>query len=129
MTNIAIAQNDSKQFLRSQQLNPKPVTPKKSERRHDDALCALGQRVVHARLARNWTQTELAGMADLGLSTVVAVEAGRGGVGMSYFIRILDALGMLEQLDAVLTPAKDDVLVQRGIEALPRRAKVSRRRR
>ncbi|MFC6281154.1 hypothetical protein ACFQND_07935 [Polaromonas aquatica] len=74
------------------------------------------------------TQTELAGMADLGLSTVVAIEAGKPGVGMGNFIRVVNALGMLDQVDAVLDPARDDMLVQHGINSLPKRAKANKRR-
>lgn len=93
-----------------------------------NALEVLGLRVSHARRVRNWTQTELAGLADLGLSTVVAIEAGKAGVGMGNFLRVLDALGMLDQFDEVLDPARDEMLVQHGIDSLPKRAKANRRR-
>lgn len=94
----------------------------------EKALEGLGQRVSHARRVRNWTQTELALLAELGLSTIVAIESGKAGVGMGNFLRVLDALGMLDQFDAVLDPARDEMLVQHGIDSLPKRAKANRRR-
>lgn len=83
----------------------------------------------HARRVRNWTQTELAGLADMGLSTVVAIESGKTGVGMGKFLQVLNALGMLDHFDSVLDPARDEMLVQHGIDSLPKRAKANRRRR
>lgn len=94
----------------------------------EDALVRLGQRVSHARRVRNWTQTELAELAGLGLSTVVAVESGKVGVGMGNFMRVLNAFGMLDHFDAVLDPSRDEILVQHGIDSLPKRAKANRRR-
>lgn len=104
------------------------MLPNDAERRTEQALIRLGQRVSHARRVRNLTQTELAGQAELGLSTIVAIEAGRSGVGMGNFFRVVDALGMLEQVEGVLDPSRDDMLVQHGIDSLPKRAKANKRR-
>lgn len=93
-----------------------------------NAMDELGLRVSHARRVRNWTQTDLATLAGMGLSTVVAIESGRSGVGIGNFVRVLDALGMIEHLDGVLAPARDQALVQYGIDSLPKRAKTNRRR-
>lgn len=92
------------------------------------ALDELGLRVSLARRVRNWTQTDLSTLAGIGLSTVVAIESGRSGVGIGNFVRVLDALGMIEHLEGVLYPARDQVLVQHGIDSLPKRAKANRRR-
>ncbi|ABE46883.1 helix-turn-helix domain-containing protein [Polaromonas sp. JS666] len=126
MTNVEITSKPKGQSLPSQKfLKP----PTEADRRTEDALVRLGQRVSHARRVRNWTQTELAGLADMGLSTVVAIESGKAGVGMRNFLRVLDALGMLDHFDSVLDPARDEMLVQHGIDSLPKRAKANRRRR
>lgn len=126
MTNVEITSKPKGQSLPSQKFQKPPT---EADRRTEDVLVRLGQRVSHARRVRNWTQTELAGLADMGLSTVVAIESGKAGVGMRNFLRVLDALGMLDHFDAVLDPARDEMLVQHGIDSLPKRAKANRRRR
>lgn len=93
----------------------------------DTTLTGLGERITQSRLARNLTQTELANLAGVGLSTIVGLEAGKGGIGMSFFLRVLDALGMLEHMEAVLASHRDQQLVQRAIDELPKRARVTRR--
>jgi transcriptional regulator with XRE-family HTH domain len=97
--------------------------------RQEGALQALGQRLAAARRARGQTQADLATDAGLGLSTIVALEAGKPGVAIGNLVRALDALGMLEQLDQLLHPGRDEVMLQFAVDNLPRRARAARRRR
>lgn len=106
-------------------VRPHRITP--AETRRQQALAQLGDRVSMARRARGHSQGDLAGLADIGLSTMVAIEAGRPGVALDNLLKVLDALGMLDQFDALLAPAADPVLVQRGVDGLPKRAKTGRR--
>lgn len=91
-------------------------------------LLALGRRIAAARLARDLNQATLAGIAGIGLSTVVGLETGKPGVAIGNLIRVLDALGLLDQLDQLLHPRKDEVMLQLAVESLPKRARSSRRR-
>lgn len=71
----------------------------------DDAvLTELGRRLARHRLARNWTQAELAARAGLGKATVQRVERGES-VQMSTAIKLLRALELLEGLDAAVPPS------------------------
>lgn len=114
--------------MQSQQLVQNKQKANPADIRITNTLEGLGNRVSNARRVRNWTQSELAGLADMGLSTVVAIEYGKPGVGIGNYLRVLDALGMLEHVDAVLDPSRDGLLVQHGIDTLPKRAKPKRRR-
>lgn len=93
------------------------------------ALLALGERISQTRRVRDYTQTILAGIAGVGLSTVVALEAGKPSVSMGNLFKVLDALGMLWQLDKLLAPENDEVMLQHAVAALPERSKSGRRRR
>lgn len=68
------------------------------------ALDGLGQRVAAARKDRRLTQTELAHLADVGLSTVVSIEGGHDGVSVGNLFKVLDALDELPQLELLLNP-------------------------
>lgn len=48
---------------------------------------------------------------------------------MGKFLQVLNSLGMLDHFESVLDPASDEMLVQHGIDSLPKRAKANRRRR
>lgn len=80
-----------------------------SKRKHipilvKSALGAFGQRVAAARKARHVTQTELAHLADVGLSTVVSIEGGHDGVSVGNLFKVLDALDELPQMELLLNP-------------------------
>lgn len=92
------------------------------EARIAGSLEELGNRLSQTRRARNITQSDMALQAGIGLSTVVALEAGKPGVGMGYFLQILDALGLLDQVDQLLAPKLDDVMLQHAVSTLPKRA-------
>lgn len=71
------------------------------------ALQRLGTRVTMARKLRGLTQQELAHLADVSISTVRSMEDGAEGVGLGNFCKVLDALGLLDQLEQLLDARHD----------------------
>ncbi|MEK7950386.1 helix-turn-helix domain-containing protein [Luteolibacter soli] len=53
----------------------------------------IGERLRQARLARGWTQDELAGRAGIALSTLKLMEA-KGNGSLQRFARVAVALGL-----------------------------------
>lgn len=64
-------------------------------------LRELGSRLSRTRLERNLSQEQLANEAGVAKSTVERIEAGRE-VKLTSFVRILRALGQLEELDRLI---------------------------
>ena len=62
---------------------------------------ALCNRLENIRLARNMTQMQLAEEAGVSLRTIVRLEKGQG-VSVDTFIRVLIALGIHQNLEALL---------------------------
>jgi transcriptional regulator with XRE-family HTH domain len=85
------------------------------------ALGDLGRRMVYARKARQWTQADLARMADVGMSTVAALESGSDGVSLGNVCKMLDALGLLSQVEGLLDPQADAELTRFALRALETR--------
>jgi transcriptional regulator with XRE-family HTH domain len=85
-------------------------------------LAELGRRLARNRLARNWTQDDLAREAGVGPATVQRLEGGRS-VQMRSMIRIMRALGLLEALDAAIPES-----VTLPIAQLERERKLTRQR-
>jgi len=71
----------------------------------ESVLKELSGRIKQIRIDRGITQTELAGQANVSLSTVVRLEAG-SSVQMDSFIRIMRALRLLEKFN-VLIPEQE----------------------
>lgn len=78
----------------------------------------LGQRVALARRARQLSQRDLAFLAGVGASSIAALEKGHPGVAMGTLARVLDALGLLSELNQLLPPQRDPALVQHAVRAL-----------
>lgn len=69
----------------------------------DDAvLQELGERIAAARLALNLTQAELADQAGVSKRSVERLESGQVATQLSSFVRVCRALGLIENLDALL---------------------------
>ena len=91
------------------------------------ALADLGQRIAIARKARGHSQAEFAALSDLGLSTVVGIEAGHPGVAVGNVAKALDALGLLAQIDGVAEVSQDPFVVDAGLRQLsPRKPRHGR---
>ena len=82
------------------------------------ALVGLGQRVALARRARQLSQRDLAFLAGVGASSIVALEKGHPGVAMGTLARVLDALELLTEMDQLLAPQRDPALVQHAVRSL-----------
>lgn len=91
--------------------SPFPVLPGQS-------LLALGERVALARRARQLNQRELAFLAGVGASSIVALEKGHPGVAIGTLVRVLDALELLPEIDMLLAPQRDPAVVQFALRHL-----------
>ncbi len=92
----------------------------------DSALLAeLGQRLAQLRLARNWQQHELATEAGLSLRTVSRIEAGEPSQTVNL-LRVLRALGLLGNLEALVPPPPASPLLQLQLQGKQRK-RASRR--
>lgn len=70
----------------------------------------LGTLVRQARLARAWTQVELAERARVGLATLKRIEAGAVEASLGSWLSVLDRLGLLPMLQALKDPASAALL-------------------
>jgi transcriptional regulator with XRE-family HTH domain len=86
--------------LRSRKARPVPVVV-------GGALERLGLRVTMARKLRGLTQEELGHLADVSTSTVRSLEGGAEGVALGNFLKVLQAVGLLSQVDKLLDPRDD----------------------
>lgn len=67
----------------------------------------LGQRLTLARKLRDMTQEQLAHLSDVSPSTLRSLEDGADGVGMGNFLKVLQGLNLLDQVDELLDPRRD----------------------
>ncbi len=70
----------------------------------------LGALVRQARLARAWTQSELAERARIGLATLKRIEGGAVEASLGAWLSVLDRLGLLPLLQALKDPASAALL-------------------
>ena len=85
---------------RSSRARPVPVVV-------GSALERLAGRITLARKMRGLTQEELGHFADVSTSTVRSLEDGAEGVAMGNFLKVLQALGLLGQVEKLLDPRDD----------------------
>ncbi|MBC7663722.1 MAG: helix-turn-helix domain-containing protein [Caulobacter sp.] len=71
------------------------------------ALERLGTRLTLGRKLRGLTQEELGHLADVSTSTVRSLEDGAEGVAMGNLFKVLQALGLLDQVEKLLDPRDD----------------------
>jgi transcriptional regulator with XRE-family HTH domain len=88
-----------------------------------DAACLqeLGERLARLRLNRNQTQAALAREAGVSLRTVVRMEQGES-VQLTNLLRVLRALGLLENLEVLIPEPAESPLQQ-----LKRQGRIRRR--
>lgn len=77
----------------------------------EQVLTELGQRITKIRLARNWTQAELAQIAGVSKHTVERLEAGES-LQLTNLIRLCRALDLLAGFDALIPVPKPSPIVQ-----------------
>ncbi len=99
----------------------------RTENTDDVVLAELGNRLARARLERNMDQRRLAVEAGLSKRTIERLEAGEP-VKMSSFVRVLRALGLLDNLDR-LVPEPLPSPIERLKTSGRRRKRASGRRR
>jgi putative transcriptional regulator len=94
----------------------------------DDAVLAeLGRRLMRHRLARNWTQAELAEQAGIGQATVQSAERGES-VQMTSLIKLLRTLELLAGLDVAIPESIELPIAQLEREQRKVRRRASGRR-
>jgi hypothetical protein len=71
------------------------------------ALERLGTRIMMTRKLRGLTQEALGHLADVSTSTIRAMEDGAEGVALGNFLKVLQALGLLGQIEKLLDPRDD----------------------
>ena len=93
---------------------PKSPVPVVVQRVLDD----LALRAVVVRKARRLTQADLAHLADVGVSTVAAIENGHDGVSLGNLLKLMSALDILDQTDRLFDLQADSGLVDYAQEQL-----------
>lgn len=87
------------------------------------AARSLAESIVAWRKLRGLTQTQLADRAGIARATLARFEQGDGGISLDSLLRVLRALGILENLDRALDPYESDLGRLRLGEELPRRVR------
>ena len=105
---------------------PKPHIPSSVVRR---VLRKLGTDLREARQRRRLTMAVVAERAFTSRATLQRVEAGDPGVSMGIYAAVLQALGMLDRLDQLADPTKDEIGQALASGELPKRVRMSGKRR
>jgi DNA-binding XRE family transcriptional regulator len=71
------------------------------------ALERLGARLVFARKLREMTQEQLAALSDVSPSTLRSLEEGADGVSIGNFLKVMQGLQLLEQMEGLLDAKQD----------------------
>jgi len=87
------------------------------------ALRSLGEDLRVWRKLRGLTQAQLADRSDVARTTLIRLENGGGGVSTENLLRVLRALGILDNLTAALDPYESDVGRLRSEQQLPARVR------
>lgn len=87
------------------------------------AVRGLSEDIVVWRKLRGLTQAQLADRAGIARATLARFEQGNGGIGLESLLRILRALGILDNLSNALDPYESDVGRLRSSERLPQRVR------
>ncbi|MBA3865314.1 MAG: helix-turn-helix transcriptional regulator [Solirubrobacterales bacterium] len=87
------------------------------------ATRGLAEDVAAWRKLRGLTQAQLADRSGIGRATLARFEQGDGGISLESLLRVLRALGILENLTRALDPYESDIGRLRSDEELPRRVR------
>jgi transcriptional regulator with XRE-family HTH domain len=87
------------------------------------ALRDVGGHVQTWRKLRGLTQNQLADRAGIDRKSLIRLERGEGGVSFGLVLRVLHALGVLDELPAAVDPYASDLGRMRADEQLPRRVR------
>lgn len=87
------------------------------------AVRGLAEDLVTWRKLRGLTQAQVADRAGISRATLARFEQGDGGIGLESLLRILRALGILENLTKALDPYESDIGRLRSGEELPQRVR------
>ena len=94
----------------------------------ESVLVELGSRICQFRLGKNWTQSEVALQAGVGLKTVQRLESGQAGAQLTSLVRILRVLGLLDRLNLIVTAAVASPVAQlKQVSKKRRRASSNKR--
>jgi hypothetical protein len=91
------------------------------------ALRTLGANLREARRRRELPAAIVAERAFTSRSTLRRVEAGDHRASMGIYAAVLQALGLLDGLGTLASPASDDVGLRLSAERLPKRTRIKRR--
>jgi transcriptional regulator with XRE-family HTH domain len=87
------------------------------------ALRDIGGHVQTWRKLRGLTQNQLADRAGIDRKSLIRLEHGEAGVSFGLVLRVLHALGVLDELPAAVDPYASDLGRMRADEQLPRRVR------
>lgn len=91
----------------------------------DEILQALGQRLRMQRLAQHLPQRELAAMAGLSLGAVRKLE-GSGQSSLETLVRVVQALGLTDELEALFEMKRQSIADMVRAEAANQRRRAPR---
>jgi transcriptional regulator with XRE-family HTH domain len=86
-----------------------------------NSLEALGQRIDEARRLRGETAEQFANRVGVSRSTYHRLVKGDAGVAVGVMIQAISALGLLEQIDEICNPKRDDILMAQLKSKIPKR--------
>ena len=97
---------------------PTPTTPPNKVR---SALRTLGHDIRDARKRRSLSMETVATRAFTSRKTLQRIEAGDYGVSIGIYASVLHALGMLDGLATLASPANDETGMRLASASLPER--------
>jgi len=93
-----------------------PLAVRRAERQ-------VAEHLLTWRKLRGLTQSQLAERAGVARDTVRRLESGEEGVSVQSLLRVLRALGLLDNVPRALDPLRSDVGRLRSEEQLPQRVR------
>ncbi len=87
------------------------------------ALRQVADNVAAWRKLRALTQAQLADRSGVSRDTLLRLEGGEGGVSVENLLRVLRALGVLDNVPRALDPYETDIGRLRSEERLPQRVR------